>query len=85
MVQRPEVRYGATAMHHDNQTAFASEEINEELEKGVDGESFVNVFEGIDPESYSQRCEGGPGSDRGSRLTTTTSTSTKEATRCMRP
>ena len=51
------------AMHHDDQTPFAAEEVDEQLEEGVEGEGFVDVAEGFDPEAHAERGEGGPGGD----------------------
>ena len=49
-------------MHHDDETSLAAEEVDEELEEGVDDEGFVDVAEGIDPEGDAEgreRCPAG--------------------------
>jgi hypothetical protein len=38
VIHRPEMRDWPSAIHHDNQGSFATDEIDEELEEGVDGE-----------------------------------------------
>lgn len=55
--------YRRTAVHHDDEAALAAEEVDEELEEGVEGEGFVDVAEGVDPEGYAQGGEGDPGGD----------------------
>lgn len=47
-------------MHHDDQAALAAEEVDEQLEEGVEGEGLVDVAEGPDPEGDAQRGQRGP-------------------------
>jgi len=54
---------GRTTVHHDDETALAAEEVDKQLEEGVEGEGFVDVAEGVDPEGYAEGGEGGPGGD----------------------
>lgn len=37
-----------TAVHHDDERALSTEEIDEQLEEGVDGEGLVDVTDGIE-------------------------------------
>ena len=39
MIERPGVLDGRSAMGHNNECSLASEEVDEQLEKGIDGES----------------------------------------------
>lgn len=39
MVQRPEMVDWFSAVHHDYQSSFAAEEVDQELEEGIDRES----------------------------------------------
>lgn len=39
VVEWPEVRDGLATVHHDYKRAFAADEVNEELEEGIDCES----------------------------------------------
>ena len=57
----PEMVYWRSAVHHYNEGALAAEEVDEQLEEGVEGEGFVDVAEGADPEGYAEGDEGGPG------------------------
>jgi hypothetical protein len=50
-------------MHENNQTALAAEEVDEELEEGVEDECLVHVAQRVDPESNAERNQTGPGSD----------------------
>ena len=47
-------------MHHNNQTPLAAKKIDEELEESVEGEGFVDIAEGLDPEGDAEGDEGGP-------------------------
>ena len=47
-------------MHHDDEAALAAEEVDEELEEGVEGEGLVDVAEGLDPEGGAQGDQRGP-------------------------
>ena len=42
-------------MHHDNEGAFATKEVDQDLKEGVDREGFVDIAERIDPEGDSKR------------------------------
>ena len=61
LIERPEMVDRRTSMHHDDEAALAAEEVDEELEEGVEDESLVDVAEGADPEGDAQRGEGGEG------------------------
>lgn len=61
VIEGPEVRDGRSAVHHDDQTPLAAEVGDEELEEGVEGEGFVDVAEGVDPEGDAEGGERGPG------------------------
>ena len=37
-------------MHHDDERSFAAEEVDQELEKSVESEGFVDITEGTNPE-----------------------------------
>jgi hypothetical protein len=50
-------------MHKDDQTALATEEVDEELEEGVEDEGLVYIAQRVDPESNAERDQTGPGSD----------------------
>jgi hypothetical protein len=63
IVQRPEVVDRRTAMHEDDQTALAAEEVDEELEESVEDEGLIYVAQRVDPESNAERDQTGPGSD----------------------
>ena len=47
-------------MHHYDEAALAAEEVDEELEEGVDDEGFVDVEEGFYPEGDAERGQAGP-------------------------
>ena len=49
------------SVHHDDQGPFATEEVDEELEEGVDCESFVHVAERVEVEGCILRHKTGPG------------------------
>lgn len=49
------MRDRSAAMHHDDERSLASYKVDEKLEKGIYGECFVDVSEGIDPEGCLQR------------------------------
>lgn len=50
MVHGPEVRDWCSAVHHDNEGSFAAEEVDQELEEGVEGKGFVDITERANPE-----------------------------------
>ena len=56
----PWVRYRLPTVHHDNQGSLASKEVNQELQEGVNGESFVNISQRIQIEGGIQRHDAGP-------------------------
>lgn len=41
MVERPQMRDGCSAMHQDDKGTFATEEVDEELEEGIEGEGLA--------------------------------------------
>jgi len=45
------MRDGCSTVHHDDKRSFAAEEVDKELEKGIEGKGFVNITEGTNPES----------------------------------
>jgi hypothetical protein len=42
VIHGPEMRDWSSAIHHDNQGSFAANEIDEELEEGIDGECLIS-------------------------------------------
>ncbi len=50
-------------MHHDDQASFTAEEVHQQLEEGIQRESFVDIAEGIDPEGDFERGQARPGGD----------------------
>jgi len=42
IVERPEMAYRASSVHHDEESALPTDEINEELHERVDGEGLTN-------------------------------------------
>lgn len=64
VVEWPQVGNGWSAMHHDDQTSFSTEEIDEQLEESIDREGLVYVAEGVDPEGDFERGQRGPRSSR---------------------
>ena len=58
-VDGPEVLDGGAAVHHDDEGALAAEEVDEQLEEGVEGEGLVDVAEGVHPEGHAEGGEGG--------------------------
>ena len=49
-VDRPEMRDRRSTVHHDDKASFAPQEVDHELEEGVEGEGFVDIAKGFDPE-----------------------------------
>lgn len=43
MIQRPRVTDWSPSIHHGYQSPFAAKEVDQELEKGIDGESLGSV------------------------------------------
>jgi hypothetical protein len=44
VIQGPEVRDWSSTIHHDDQGSFAADEIDEELEEGIDGECLDSLL-----------------------------------------
>ena len=61
VVEGPQVRDGRSAVHHDDQAPLSAKVGDQELEEGVEGEGFVDVAEGVDPEGDAEGGERGPG------------------------
>lgn len=57
----PGVRDGCSACHEDDEGALAANEVDQELQEGVDGEGLVDVAEGIDPGGGLDRHQTAPG------------------------
>ena len=56
----PWVRDGCSACHEDDEGALTANEVDQELQEGVDGEGLVDVAEGIDPGGGLNRHETAP-------------------------
>lgn len=41
--------YGGSAGHEDDECALTANEVDQELQEGVDGEGLVDIAEGVDP------------------------------------
>ena len=54
------MRDGCSTVHHDDKGSFTAEEVDQELEKCVEGEGFVDIAEGTNPEGGSEGDETRP-------------------------
>ena len=52
VVQRPEVVDGLASMHHNDQGTFSSQEVDQELEKGVDRKGLKKLVSDASNRNY---------------------------------
>lgn len=57
----PRVGDGCSACHEDDEGALAADEVDEQLQEGVDGEGLVDVTERVDPGGSLDRHQTAPG------------------------
>lgn len=60
VVHWPDMFLRRTPMHHDDQGTLATEEVDEKLEEGVDGERFIHIANRLDELRRSQGHERDP-------------------------